>query len=114
MKQKLGRFEQNRLLSNELYQSMESDYKKGIQLDEIIRKSSQRIALDIQNPYSKSTVITKPLKNKNIVNKTDAGNNRYVNNSSITNQQSSIMETNNSSSIKNNSKATKKKIPEAA
>ena len=114
MKQKLGRFEQNRLLSNELYQSMESDYKKGIQLDEIIRKSSQRIALDIQNPYSKSTVITKPLKKKNIVNKTEAGNNRYVNNSSITNQQSSIMETNNSSSIKNNSKATKKKVPEAA
>ena len=41
MKQKLGKFEQNRLLTTDLYQSMESDYKKGIKLDEIIRKSSQ-------------------------------------------------------------------------
>ena len=59
MKQKLGKFEQSRLLGDELYNSMKADYKKGIKLDEIIRKSSQKIALDIQNPYSKSMVMNK-------------------------------------------------------
>ena len=120
MKQKLGKFEQNRLLTNELYQSMETDYKKGIKLDDIIRKSSQRIALDIQNPYSsKSTVLTnknlkKNANNSNVI-KTEAGNYRYGNNSNITNQQSSVLETNNSSTIKNNNaKANKTKIAEAA
>ena len=120
MKQKLGKFEQNRLLTNELYQSMETDYKKGIKLDDIIRKSSQRIALDIQNPYSnKSTVLTNKTLKKNSNNsnaiKTEAGNYRYGNNSNITNQQSSVLETNNSSTIKNNNaKANKTKIAEAA
>ena len=120
MKQKLGKFEQNRLLTNDFYQSMETDYKKGMKLDEIIRKSSQRIALDIQNPYSsKSTVLTNKTLKKNTNNsnaiKTEAGNYRYGNNSNITNQQSSILETNNSSTIKNNkSKANKTKIAEAA
>ena len=110
MRQKLGRFEQNRLLTNELYQSMESDYKKGIKLDEIILKSSRKIALDIQNPYSKSTVLTKTLKKKNIntsIASTEAGNNRYGNDSSITkNQQSSIIEPNTSTTTKKN-KSTK-------
>ena len=106
IRQKLGRFEQNRLLTNELYQSMESDYKKGIKLDEIILKSSRKIALDIQNPYSKSTVLTKTLKKKNIntsIASTEAGNNRYGNDSNITkNQQSSIIEPNASTTTKKN------------
>ena len=110
MRQKLGKFEQNRLITNELYQSMESDYKKGIKLDEIILKSSHKIALDIQNPYSKSTVLTKTLKKKNIntsIASTEAGNNRYGNDSSITkNQQSSIIEPNTSTTTKKN-KSTK-------
>ena len=110
MRQKLGKFEQNRLLTNELYQSMESDYKKGIKLDEIILKSSRKIALDIQNPYSKSTVLTKTLKKKNMttsIASTAAGNNRYGNDSSITkNQQSSIIEPNTSTTTKKN-KSTK-------
>ena len=108
MKQKLGRFEQNRLLSNDLYQSMETDYKKGMKLDEIIRKTSQKIALDIQNPYSKSTVMTKGAmkkKNLNISNATtEPGNYRYGNDSNITKQQSSIIAPNTSTSNKNNSK----------
>ena len=112
MKFKLGKFEQSRLLPKDLYQSMESDYKKGIRLDEIIRKNSQKIALDIQNPYSKSTVITKnniKKKNPNIsIATTEAGNYRYGNDSNITNnQQSSIIAPNNSStSNKNNSKVS--------
>ena len=114
MRQKLGKFEQNRLLTNELYQSMESDYKKGIKLDEIIRKSSHRIALDIQNPYSKSTVLTKPLKKKNVntsIASTEPGNNRYGNDSSITrNQQSSIIEPNTSTTTRKN----KSKVAETA
>ena len=85
---------------------MESDYKKGIKLDEIILKSSRKIALDIQNPYSKSTVLTKTLKKKNIntsIASTEAGNNRYGNDSSITkNQQSSIIEPNASTTTKQN------------
>ena len=116
MKQKLGKFEQNRLLTTDLYQSMESDYKKGIKLDEIIRKSSQKIALDIQNPYSKSTVLTKTLKKKNlnISNATtEPGNYRYANDSNITNkQQSSIIVGN--TSKKSNLKSTYAKIEEPA
>ena len=116
MKQKLGKFEQNRLLTTDLYQSMESDYKKGIKLDEIIRKSSQKIALDIQNPYSKSTVLTKTLKKKNLnisIATTEPGNYRYANDSNITNkQQSSIIVGN--TSKKSNLKSTYAKIEEPA
>ena len=116
MKLKLGKFEQSRLLPKDLYQSMEADYKKGIRLDEIIRKNSQRIALDIQNPYNtKSTVIPKSnikKKNPNIsIATTEPGNYRYGNDSNITNnQQSSIIVPNNSStSNKNNSKVSNTK-----
>ena len=112
MKLKLGKFEQSRLLPKDLYQSMEADYKKGIRLDEIIRKNSQKIALDIQNPYTKSTVITKgniKKKNPNIsIATTEPGNYRYGNDSNITNnQQSSIIVPNiSSTSNKNNSKVS--------
>jgi hypothetical protein len=112
MKLKLGKFEQSRLLPKDLYQSMEADYKKGIRLDEIIRKNSQKIALDIQNPYTKSTVLPKgniKKKNPNIsIATTEPGNYRYGNDSNITNnQQSSIIVPNNSStSNKNNSKVS--------
>ena len=117
--QKLGKFEKARLLNKDLAQSMESDYKKGIKLEEIIRKSSQKIALDIQNPYSKSTVLTKTIKKKNGKNQnisiatTEPGNNRYGNDSSITrNQQSSIIEPNTSTTTRKNNKSVK--IAEAA
>ena len=112
--QKLGKFEKARLLNKDLAQSMESDYKKGIKLEEIIRKSSQKIALDIQNPYSKSTVLTKTIKKKNGKNQnisiatTEPGNNRYGNDSSITrNQQSSIIEPNTSTTTRKNNKSVK-------
>ena len=98
MKQKLGKFEQKRLLSEDVYNSMQLDYKKGIKLEDIIRKSSQKIALDIQNPYTtKSTVATKGAKGKNkkvniSVASTEPGNYRYGNDSSVTNnKQSSIV-----------------------
>ena len=117
MKQKLGRFEQNRLLTTDLYQSMENDYKKGIKLDEIIRKSSQRIALDIQNPYSKSTVLTKTTKKKNlnISNATtEPGNYRYGNDSNITNNQQSSIIVGNNSMKKTNLKSAYTKLEEPA
>ena len=118
MKQKLGRFEQNRLLTNELYESMELDYKKGLKLDEIIKKSSQKIALDIQNPYSKSLILTKGVKkNLNTSNATTepGGNYRYANNSTLTSkQQSSIIRPNNSTSLNNNSKSYGDRVPETA
>ena len=98
MKQKLGKFEQKRLLSEDVYNSMQLDYKKGIKLEDIIRKSSQKIALDIQNPYTtKSTVATKGAKGKNkkvniSVASTEPGNYRYGNDSNVTNnRQSSIV-----------------------
>ena len=98
MKQKLGKFEQKRLLSEDVYNSMQLDYKKGIKLEDIIRKSSQKIALDIQNPYTtKSTVATKGVKGKNkkvniSVASTEPGNYRYGNDSNVTNnRQSSIV-----------------------
>ena len=98
MKQKLGRFEQKRLLNEDVYNSMQLDYKKGIKLEDIIRKSSQKIALDIQNPYTtKSTVAVKGVKGKNkkvniSVASTEPGNYRYGNDSNVTNnRQSSIV-----------------------
>lgn len=108
MKQKLGKFEQNRLLTNEVYQSMEAEYKKGTKLDEIIKKNSQKIALDIQYPMAKSTAYTKNTQKKKNFNistaTTEPGNYRYGNESNITNnQQSSIIYPN------SKSKASKKK-----
>ena len=120
IKQKVGKFEHNRLITKELKDSMESDKNKGIKLDEIIRKYSQKITLDIQNPYSKSAVLTNNNLKKNNLNnknpiKTEAGNYRYGNKSKISNfQQSSIMETNNSSTLKNTSKVSKTKVAETA
>ena len=113
MKQRLETFEQNRLLTTELCESMELDYKKGKKLEEIIKESSLKIALDIHNPNSRSTVITKGRKkNLNTSNATtEPGNIRYGNNSTLTSkQQSSIIRPNNSSSINNKSKSNAEKV----
>ena len=96
MKQKLGKFEQNRLITRDFYDSMQSDYKKGVKLEDIIKKSSNRLALDIQNPYSKSMSLNKSVKNKRKMNisvaTTEAGNYKNGNDSSMSNkQQSSII-----------------------
>jgi hypothetical protein len=112
MKQKLGKFEQSRLISQDFYESMQLDYKKGIKLEDIIKKSSHKIALDIQNPYTKSTVTNKSMKNKKKMNisvaTTEAGNYKYGNDSTVTNrQQSSIMYPNISSTTKNDTSNNK-------
>ena len=118
IKQKLGKFEHNRLISQELDEKMKLDYKKGLKLEEIIKKNSNKIVLDIQNPYSKSAVFTKTKKKMNMsVASTEPGNYRYGNDSTMTNkQQSSIIYPNNSSTTtKNNkSKAQNEKIAETA
>ena len=119
MKQKLGKFEQSRLISQDFYESMQLDYKKGIKLDEIIKKSSHKIALDIQNPYSKSTVLNKTIKGKKKMNlsiATTEGGNKYGNDSTMTNkQQSSIIYPNVSLTMKNNnSKVSNDKVAETA
>ena len=107
MKQKLGKFEQNRLITSDVFQSIQLDYKKGINLEDIIKKNSQNIILDIQTPVTRSTVINKTLKKKfNLSNDTTdtRNNNRYGNDSQITNkQQSSIIVPNNSKSLKDKS-----------
>ena len=119
MKLKLGKFEQNRLISQDFYESMQLDYKKGVKLDEIIKKSSHKIALDIQNPYSKSMVLNKTLKNKKKMNISVAStepNYKNGNNSTMTNkQQSSILYPNASTTTRNeNSKVSNEKIAETA
>ena len=120
MKQKLGKFEQSRLITQDFYESMQLDYKKGVKLDEIIKKSSHKIALDIQNPYGKSMVLNKTIKGKKKMNlsiaTTETGNNKYGNDSSMTNkQQSSIIYPNSSMTMKNNnSKTTNDKVAETA
>ena len=107
MKQKLGKFEQSRLISQDFYDAMQLDYKKGVKLEDIIKKSSNRIAFDIQNPYSKSIALNKSVKNKrrgnmlnNSVATTEPGNYKYGNDSSMSNkQQSSIIFPNSSMSM---------------
>ena len=105
MKQKLGKFEQNRLITRDFYDSMQSDYKKGVKLEDIIKKSSNRLALDIQNSYSKSMSLNKSVKNKSKMNisvaTTEAGNYKSGNDSSMSNkQQSSIIFPNSSMNAK--------------
>ena len=77
LQEELGKFEQSRLISQDFYESMQLDYKKGIKLDEIIKKSSHKIALDIQNPYNKSTVLSKTTKGKKKMNISYIEQNKY-------------------------------------
>ena len=76
-------------------------------MEDIIKESSNRIAFDIQNPYSKSIALNKSVKNKrrgnmlnNSVATTEPGNYKYGNDSSMSNkQQSSIIYPNSSMSM---------------
>ena len=123
MKAKLGGFEKNRIISKKLINNMKSELKSGVNIEEIIKKTS----LEISNQQNlNSSLASNPYKtgkkehnNSSMMNNSqlptqDLYNNPYGNDSGY-NKQSSIMYPNNSSSFNNNSSANEnKKVPENA
>ena len=124
MKQKLGGFEKNRIISKKLVTSMKNELKSGMNIEDIIKKASIEISKQsnlnasfASNPYNKS-LKHEPNNNSSMNNNsqlpTEAMNN--INESAFNNRQSSmIMYPNNSSTLHNNSSGQENnKVPEAA
>ena len=123
MKQKLGGFEKNRIISKKLVTSMKNELKGGMNIEDIIKKASLEISRQpnlnasfASNPYNKS--LKHEPNNSSLNNNsqlpTEAMNN--YNESVLNNRQNSmIMYPNNSSTLQNNSSGQENnKIPEAA
>ncbi len=123
MKQKLGGFEKNRVISKKLVTTMKNELKGGMNIEDIIKKASIEISKQpninstfVNNPYNKS--LKHEANNSSLNNNsqlpTEALNN--YNESMYNNRQSSmIMYPNNSSTFHNNSSGQENnKVPEAA
>ena len=114
MKLKLGGFEKNRIINKKLINSMKSDLKSGINIEDIIKKASLEIAQQTSNSNSMGNTL-KPGKvemnnsssfmNNNSQMPTELMNNNQTANESNYNQQqqsSIIIPNNNSQSYQNN------------
>ena len=123
MKQKLGGFEKNRIISKKLVTSMKNELKGGMNIEDIIKKASLEISRQpnlnasfASNPYNKSLKHepNNSSMNNNSQLPTEAMNN--YNESVLNNRQNSmIMYPNNSSTLHNNSSGQENnKVPEAA
>ena len=123
MKQKLGGFEKNRIISKKLVTSMKNELKGGMNIEDIIKKASLEISRQpnlnasfASNPYNKSLKHepNNSSMNNNSQLPTEALNN--YNESVLNNRQNSmIMYPNNSSTLHNNSSGQENnKVPEAA
>ena len=123
MKQKLGGFEKNRIISKKMVTSMKNELKSGMNIEDIIKKASIEISKQpnlnasfASNPYNKSLKHepNNSSMNNNSQLPTEAMNN--YNESVLNNRQNSmIMYPNNSSTLHNNSSGQENnKVPEAA
>ena len=123
MKQKLGGFEKNRIISKKMVTSMKNELKSGMNIEDIIKKASIEISKQpnlnasfASNPYNKSLKHepNNSSMNNNSQLPTEAMNN--YNESVLNNRQNSmIMYPNNSSTLHNNSSGQENnKIPENA
>ena len=124
MKQKLGGFEKNRVISKKMINSMKNELKSGVNIEDIIKKAS----LEISNQQNmNSSIASNPYKtmkgdknNSSMINNnsqlpTEALYNYQNANDSTYNKQSSIMYPNNSSSFNNNSSGHENnKVPDHA
>ena len=113
MKLKLGGFEKNRIINKKLITSMKNELKSGVNIEDIIKKTSLEIAQQTSNNANTMGNTAKPGKmemnnsssfNNNSQMPTEFMNNNQTGNESMYNQQQSsiIIPNNNSQSYQNN------------
>ena len=113
MKLKLGGFEKNRIINKKLITSMKNELKSGVNIEDIIKKTSLEIAQQTSNNINTMGNTAKPGKmemnnsssfNNNSQMPTEFMNNNQTGNESMYNQQQSsiIIPNNNSQSYQNN------------
>ena len=113
MKLKLGGFEKNRIINKKLITSMKNELKSGVNIEDIIKKTSLEIAQQTSNNVNTIGNTAKPGKmemnnsssfNNNSQMPTEFMNNNQTGNESMYNQQQSsiIIPDNNSQSYQNN------------
>ena len=113
MKLKLGGFEKNRIINKKLITSMKNELKSGVNIEDIIKKTSLEIAQQTSNNVNTIGNTAKPGKmemnnsssfNNNSQMPTEFMNNNQTGNESMYNQQQSsiIIPNNNSQSYQNN------------
>ena len=112
MKLKLGGFEKNRIINKKLITSMKNELKSGVNIEDIIKKTSLEIAQQTSNNVNTMGNTAKPGKmemnnsssfNNNSQMPTEFMNNNQTGNESMYNQQQSsiIIPNNNSQSYQN-------------
>ena len=130
MKLKLGGFEKNRIISKKLINSMKNDLKKGINIEDIIKKSSLEITSlqnlntsFVSNPYlniekrehNNSSLINNSQMPTEMINNNQSGSGN-MSNEIIQNQSNIVYPQNNSSFHQNNNNSSShqenSKIPE--
>ena len=130
MKLKLGGFEKNRIISKKLINSMKNDLKKGINIEDIIKKSSLEITSQqnlntsfISNPYlnvekrehNNSSLINNSQMPTEMINNNQSGSGN-MSNEIIQNQSNIVYPQNNSSLNQNNNNSSahqeNSKVPE--
>jgi hypothetical protein len=113
MKLRLGGFEKNRIINKKLITSMKNELKSGVNIEDIIKKTSLEIAQQTSNNVNTMGNTAKPGKmemnnsssfNNNSQMPTEFMNNNQTGNESMYNQQQSsiIIPNNNSQSYQNN------------
>ena len=113
MKLKLGGFEKNRIINKKLITLMKNELKSGVNIEDIIKKTSLEIAQQTSNNVNTMGNTAKPGKmemnnsssfNNNSQMPTEFMNNNQTGNESMYNQQQSsiIIPNNNSQSYQNN------------
>ena len=114
MKLKLGGFEKNRIISKKLITSMKNDLKSGINIEDIIKKTSLEITSQqnlnssfASNPYKKeqnnSSMVNNSQMPTDMVNNNQSGVN--MSNDAMINQSNLIYPNNSASFNQNNSSA---------
>ena len=121
MKLKLGGFEKNRIINKKLITSMKNELKSGVNIEDIIKKTSLEIAQQTSNNVNTIGNTAKPGKmemnnsssfNNNSQMPTEFMNNNQTGNESMYNQQQSsiIIPNNNSQSYQNNTSSHDMKV----
>ena len=133
MKLKLGGFEKNRIISKKLINSMKSELKNGINIEDIIKKASLEITNQhsmnssfVSNPYynmekrehnNNSSMVNNSQMPTEMINNNQSGVGNMSNDANQNQSQSNIIYPNNMSNInQNNSSANQEnaKVPENA
>ena len=133
MKQKLGGFEKNRIISKKLITSMKSELKNGINIEDIIKKASLEITNQhsmnssfVSNPYynmekrdhhNNSSMVNNSQMPTELINNNQSGLANMSNDVNQNQSQSNIIYPNNMSSINQNNSSVNQenaKVPENA